>query len=288
MFQSGLSRIDFTARCAGGDASRHDLCLQKLKRFENELKGVLSERWEGCTYAELCLAPGPHMGSIPMHACKHAVERGEVSVTVGEDAVPLVSLLGSDGVSPLEPEAQRTATTLQFVRAMAAGLASEFGGTATARRFCVDLDSEVNHHLGGTFADGCLWSAKLLAAGCTAAVAGEDLAQTERDAATTVGQSRACALLGALGRLYERAHLMLAEGLATMGEALARLLLPFEWLHPLVMQLVESHGLWDIEMREVVRALAIALPEVSSLPEGVPPQPAGVIGGQFEPEPEPA
>ena len=140
MFQSGLSRIDFTARCAGGgDASRHDLCLQKLKRFENELKGVLSERWQGCTYAELCLAPGPHPGSIPMHACKHAVERGEVSVTVGEDAVPLVSLLGSDGVSQLASEAQGLATTLQFFRALSVGIVS-LRGSAKSRKLCADLD----------------------------------------------------------------------------------------------------------------------------------------------------
>ena len=62
MFQRELSRIDFTARCAAG--SHHDLCLQKIQRFETELRSVLSERWQGCTYTELCLAPSPQPGTI--------------------------------------------------------------------------------------------------------------------------------------------------------------------------------------------------------------------------------
>ena len=127
MFQSGLSSIDFTARCTAG--SHHDLCLQKMKGFEAELLGVLSERWQGCTYTELCLGPGLQPGSIRMTTCRQAVERGELVVTVGDDEMSLVSLLGSSGVSPLDAETQAMATALQFFRAMAVGLTA--ASTAT-------------------------------------------------------------------------------------------------------------------------------------------------------------
>ena len=105
------------------------------------------------------------------------------------------------------------ATTLQFCRAMAVGLTGEFRSTGMCRRLCAELDSELDRQLGGTFADGFCWSTRLQEGGLAtaAAAAGEDLAQTEA-AAVADGRNRACALLGALGRLYERSHLLLLAG----------------------------------------------------------------------------
>ena len=72
-------------------------------------------------------------------------------------------------------------------------------------------------------------------------------------------KSRGCALLGALGRLYERCHLLLLLGAGppelaetareaawSMAAVLARLLAPFSWLRPLLLRLVESHRLHDV------------------------------------------
>ena len=102
------------------------------------------------------------------------------------------------------------------------------------------------------------------------------------------GQSRACALLSALGRLYERSHLILAESaeLASMHEVFAGLLSPFEWLQPTLLRLAESHHLWDVGAEEVAKALAVVA--AMRIPEGVPPtQPYAAAGVQPEPEPEP-
>ena len=291
MFQSSLSCIDFTARCAAG--SHHDLCLQKLKGFEVELVGVLDERWKGCTYLELCLGPGPQPGSIRMTSCRLAVERGEVVTTVGDDEVSLVSLLGTEGVSQLDAKAQAMATTLQFFRAMAVALASEFRTTNMCRRFCVALDSELDRQLGGTFAEGRRWSIRLQDSGLSVVAAGEDLAEVEAAAALD-GKSRACALLGALGRLYERSHLLLArsEQLSSMRDVFASLLSPFEWVRPTLLRLAETHHLRDVEAAEVSAAFRVLV----VVPEGVPPQVAqqlaGAAGGpelepELEPEPEP-
>ena len=283
MFQSGLSRIDFTARCTAG--SHHDLCLQKLKGFEIELVGVLSERWQGCTYTELCLVPGSQLEGVRMTTCRQAVERGEVVTSVGGSEISLASLLGSEGVSPLDAETQTMATTLQFFRAMAIGLASEFGTTSMCRRFCADLDSELDRQLGGTFAEGCCWSARLQqGSGCSIAAAGEDLAQAEA-AVVVDGKSRACALLGAFGRLYERSHRLLAgsEQLSSIHDVLASLLSPFEWVRPTLLQLAETHHLRDVEAPEVSKAFAV----LAAVPEGVPPQLQQPQGEAEEPEPEP-
>ena len=278
MFQSGLSRIDFTARCAAG--SHHDLYLQKITGLETELMEVLSERWEGCTYSVLCLG-SDQSGSIRLTDCQRAVERGEAVVAIGDDEVSLVSLLGSGGLSQLEPEAQEMATTLQFCRAMAVGLTGEFRSTGMCRRFCAELDSELDRQLGGTFADGFCWSTRLQEGGLAtaAAAAGEDLAQTEA-AAVADGRNRACALLGALGRLYERSHLLLLAGPEpqSMRGVLACLLSPFAWLRPTLLRLAESHGLRDVDAPEIVAAFEV----LAAIPESVPP----LRGAQFEPEPE--
>ena len=126
-------------------------------------------------------------------------------------------------------------------------------------------------------------------------------------------KSRGCALLGALGRLYERCHLLLgvselpetARDTQSMREVLARLLSPFSWLRPLLLRLVESHRLHDVpppvknlcilpliaqtlhtetswseqvDAPKIAKALALLTP----IPEGVPPVQLG-----SEPEPEP-
>eukprot|EP01052_Picozoa_sp_SAG31_P046380 SAG31_NODE_8847_length_1376_cov_1.413469_2_plen_153_part_00 len=130
--------------------------------------------------------------------------------------------------------------------------AGEFGKAAMCRRFCAELDTELDRQVGGTFAEGCCWSTRLQeASGLAVAAAGEDVAQTEA-VAVTGGKSRACALLSALGRLYERSHLMLAESaeLASMHEVFAGLLSPFEWLQPTLLRLAESHHLWDVEAED--------------------------------------
>eukprot|EP01043_Picozoa_sp_COSAG02_P041355 COSAG02_NODE_3420_length_6777_cov_2.529051_2_plen_1033_part_00 len=286
MFQSGLSRIDFTARCAAG--SHHDLCLQRLKGFEEELRSVLSERWQGCTYTELCLGPGLQPGSARMTTCRHAVERGELVVTVGDDEVSLVSLLGSSGVSPLDAETQAMATVLQFFRAMAVGLTGSFGTTGMCRRFCAELDGELDRQLGGTFADGYCWSSLLQAiGGLSVAAAGEDLKRTEAEAVAS-GKSRACALLGSLGRLYERSHLLLSGSaeLSSMRDVLASLVSPFAWLRPAVLRLAESHHMQDVEAPEIAKAFEVS-ELVASIPEGVPPQQPQQQMAEHEVEPEP-
>ena len=151
------------------------------------------------------------------------------------------------------------------------------------RRLCAELDCELDRQLGGTFADGFCWSTRLQEGGLTtaAAAAGEDLAQTEA-AAVADGKNRACALLGALGRLYERSHLLLLAGSAepqSMRGVLACLLSPFAWLRPTLLRLAESHGLRDVDAPEIVAAFEV----LAAIPESVPP----LRGAQFEPEPEP-
>ena len=75
MEQSGLSRIDFTARCAAG--KRHGLGLQRLRALERELLYVIRERWPGCTHTQLCLAPALLTDGIALSACERAAARGE-------------------------------------------------------------------------------------------------------------------------------------------------------------------------------------------------------------------
>ena len=223
-----------------------------------------------------------------MTSCRHAVERGEVVTSVGGGEVSLVSLLGSDGVSPLDAETQAMATALQFFRALAIGLASEFRTTNMCRSFCAELESELDGQLGGTFAEGCCWSTRLQqGSGFSIAAAGEDLAQVEA-AAALGGTSRACALLGALGRLYGRSHLLLAgsEQLSSMRDVLASLLSPFEWVRPTLLRLAEAHHLRDVEAPEVSEAFSV----LAAVSEGVPPQaqqPHGEEADEPEPEPEP-
>ena len=283
MFQSGLGRIDFTARCAAG--SHHDLCLQKMMGFERELMSVLSERWQGCTYTELCVGPGPQSRSVRMTTCRHAVARGEVTVTVGDSELALVSLLGSIGVSQLDTETQAMATTLQFFRAMAIGPTGEFSTTGICRGFCAALDSELDSVIG-TVAEGCYWSTVLQeASGLVVAAAGVDLAKTEAEAVAD-GKSRACALLAALARLYECSHVLLAESaeLSSMREVLGSLLSPFAWLRPTVLRLAESHSLHDVEAPEIAKAFEVLM----AVPEGVPPESAPSVDCINQPgEPEP-
>ena len=177
---------------------------------------------------------------------------GEVLATVGEDEVSLISLLGSAGISQLDAETQAMATALQFFRAMATALTGDFGSTGTCRGFCAELDSELDRQLGGTFADGCSWSTQLQeVSGLALEAADEDLAQLEA-AAVADGRSRACALLGALGRLYECSHLLLAASaeMSSIRDVLARLLSPFEWLQATLLRLVDSHHLRDVEAEE--------------------------------------
>ena len=229
------------------------------------------------------LAPSPQSGNIRMTTCRHAVERGEVVATVGEDEVSLISLLGSAGVSQLDAETQTMATALQFFRAMATGLAGDFGSTGTCRGFCAELDSELDRQLGGTFAGGHSWSTQLQeASGLALEAAGADLARLEA-AAVADGKSRACSLLGALGRPYECSHLLLAASaeVSSIRDVLAGLLSPFEWLQATVLRLVDSHHLRDVEAEEMTKAFAV----VAAIPEGVPPsQPHGAA--ELEPEPE--
>ena len=286
MFQNGLSRIDFMVRCAAG--SRHDQCLQKMKLFETELVGVLSERWHGCTYTELCVGPHPRSQGVRLIACQHAADRGEVVATVDGEELLLACLLGS-GATSLDSETQEMATTLMFCRAISTGLCSDVGSTATCRKFCEELDVELDNQLGGTYDEGCRWSTQLQeGSGLVVAAAGEDLAWTEA-VAVVEGKSRACALLGALGRLYERSHVLLDElaGLQTMRDVFAGLLSPFGWLRrePLL-RLAESSGLRDVEATEILKVFEL----VTLTPaEGVPPaQHSHVVSvAQLEPEPEP-
>ena len=129
-------------------------------------------------------------------------------------------------------------------------------------------------------AHGCEWNGDT----CSAAVAaGEDLAETEA-AAVMGGKSRACALFGTLGRLYERSHLLLAASteLSAIRDVLASLLMPFGWLQPVLLRLVDSHHLRDVEAEEIANAFAVLI----AIPEGVPP--AQLDGmAELEPEPEP-
>ena len=210
------------------------------------------------------------------------LERGEVVATVGEDEVSLISLLGSAGVSQLDAETQTMATALQFFRAMATGLAGDFGSTGTCRGFCAELDSELDRQLGGTFAGGHSWSTQLQeASGLALEAAGADLARLEA-AAVADGKSRACSLRGALGRLYECSHLLLAASaeVSSIRDVLAGLLSPFVWLQATVLRLVDSHHLRDVEAEEMTKAFAV----VAAIPEGVPPS---QLQGAAELQPEP-
>eukprot|EP01045_Picozoa_sp_COSAG04_P030364 COSAG04_NODE_5253_length_1686_cov_0.974795_1_plen_287_part_10 len=183
MQQSGLGRIDFAARCTA--EGRHDVCLRKVQLLQQELQVVINERWPGCTYTEVDLEPGP--GGIPV----------------------AVSALGTD-VSALEPpEVQAQVKLLRFFHALSVGIAN-IATTDRGRRFCAALDAELDAQLGGLFADGHRWSAKLQTDGCTPEVLGEDLAQVEEQAAANEHRSRGCELLAVLGRLYERSHLLVA------------------------------------------------------------------------------
>eukprot|EP01045_Picozoa_sp_COSAG04_P012313 COSAG04_NODE_824_length_10051_cov_4.830687_2_plen_1826_part_00 len=280
MQQSGLSRIDFVARCAAGD--HHDICLRKLKQLQEELQGVIDERWPGCTHTEMCLAAGT---SVPLSECERWRDRGEVGLILdGGASASLVHLLGSAASeSPLEPAVQAQARTLQCFRALAAGVHS-IGATTKGRRFRAALDAELDAQLGGSFADGHRWRTELQTDAYTPEVLGEDLTQVEEQAASDERQSRAIALLAALGRLYERSHQLLAAEavpLGSMADVCGHLLSPFPRLEASLRKLAEEHGLRDVEKPALKAALAMLDEAPQAIPEGVPPP-------GFEPEPEPA
>ena len=183
----------------------------------------------------------------------------------------------------LEPEAQAQATLLQFLGGLAAGIAA-ICDTGIGRDFCTALDAELDAQLGGSFADGHRWSTELQTDACTPEVLGEDLAQVEEQAAANKHRSRGCELLAALGRLYERSHLLVtAEDvpLESVGDVCEYLLSPFPWLEASLHKLVEEHGLRDVEKPALKAALALLGETPQVIPEGVPPP-------GFEPEPEPA
>ena len=84
-------------------------------------------------------------------------------------------------------------------------------------------------------------------------------------------------MLAALGRLYERSHLLLATEdvpLHSMSDVCTYLLSPFPWLEASLHKLVEEHGLRDVEAPKLKAALAMI--ESPQLP-----------AEDFEPEPEP-
>ena len=109
----------------------------------------------------------------------------------------------------------------------------------------------------------------LQASGGLSIAAAANLKQIEAEAVVG-GKSRACALLGTLGRLYKRSHVLLAGSaeLSSMRDVLASLVSPFAWLRPAVLRLSESHHMQDVEAPEIAKAFEV----MSSIPEGVPPQ----------------
>ena len=122
MQQTGLSRIDFVARCAAGE--RHDICLRKLEQLQQELQGVIDERWPGATYTELCVAHELGLEGVPLSDCEQWRDRGEAQFIAPDGlSVPLAHLLGSAASeSPLESAVQTKAQALQLFRGLAAGI----------------------------------------------------------------------------------------------------------------------------------------------------------------------
>ena len=83
--------------------------------------------------------------------CEHAVARGERVITVEDAAVPLGELL-ADRPPRFDPDVWSQLTQLRFLRdvAGAVGLVR----APKVKRFVADLDSCLDGHLGGGFADG--------------------------------------------------------------------------------------------------------------------------------------
>ena len=53
--QEGRSRVVMQTRCPAGN--HHRECLRKLAVFEEVLRQVSTEQWQGCTASVSCLAP---------------------------------------------------------------------------------------------------------------------------------------------------------------------------------------------------------------------------------------
>lgn len=250
MQQSSLSSIDFSARCAAGE--RRGICLRKLQQVQQEVQAVVDERWPGCTYTEVVL------------------ERGPDGTFCAQDSA-LIDL------STLTPPVQRQVKLLQAFRRLADAIA-DIADTLPGKRFLSGLDAQLDAQLGGAFADGYRWSEKLQRGAFTPVVLGEDLAETEAQAAVSEHRSRGCELLAALGRLCDRCHTMLNAdtiALQSIGDMCDYLLSSFPWLHPIVCKLADEH------LRDVY-PLKAALEALDAVPiaEGLPPHALG-------PEPEP-
>ena len=92
-------------------------------------------------------------------------------------------------------------------------------------------------------------------------------------------------MLTALGRLYERSHLITSAHpeLACLRDVCDALLSPFPDLEACVRRLAAEHGLVDIPKLAPIFALPEGVPPTHEL--GPEPKP---LDADFEPEPEPA
>jgi hypothetical protein len=273
--QSSLSSIDVFARCVAG--GHHQILLTKLAVFVRELFSVIKERWPGCTATEVCLAPALAPHGISTLLCKQAVARGETSTTVGDVVVPLMELLGEESERDQDPALTAQVATLQLFRGLAKVL-PDLAATVAVRSFLTALDTALDEELGGSYRDGVLWSPRLHEA--AAVLEGVSLVHLEEQAVSD-GRSRACALLGALGQLYEHSHLLLALEplqLSTMSEVCAYLRSRVCGFTERACALIAKP---EFSLRDVP-ALQSAFEDID---DGA--LAAVLAGGTFEPEPEP-
>ena len=114
------------------------------------------------------------------------------------------------------------------------------GVTGSCASFCAALDGALESVLGGSS-----HGIELLSRGATELLAE---VEAEDDVAAQPDGEQACrarGLLGALGRLYERSHLLIASAalprVHNMEGVCEQLLGPFPQLEPTVRRLVEEH-----------------------------------------------
>ena len=118
--QEGRSRVVMQTRCPAG--KHHQECLRKLAVFEEVLRQVSTEQWQGCTASVSCLAPsGELVPSMLLTQVLHARMRWETHMYMSDanheerHRVPLAFLLEEpQDPTPLVAEVAELVRALQL------------------------------------------------------------------------------------------------------------------------------------------------------------------------------
>jgi hypothetical protein len=242
------------------------------------------------------LAPSG-VGCAPLTACEQALARGEREMRLGDQRVPLAQLLGRGAQQqqqPLAPAVRAQVAELQLLRALGAELLQLGDSSTTSKAFLSALDASLDALLGGSYDTGLWWSAKLTKVAAVVQSDGEEtFVRLEQRAAASPTASRACELLVALGKVYERSHLLLAAAelpdLGTLDAVCDFLLVQtFPGLVASVVRLASDHALRQLpKLAHIFQAADSVAAELAALAVEPEPESEQHDGPVIEPEPQP-